>query len=243
MDETIAPKEKVESQVNRDPRVRGSQFTRSQFRKVDGTKSTFASPAVSDQELAMWRDTLKLFGEKEEISARYKVEILFGARHTVRSLAYGSITAWENGAKLKGGGDILLYSCPGKYQGMNGCEAVLPSGHNAKIVVCPSCLVAWKIRDLIGQTYYRLPLQKWAEVVYGWYRRLDMDADIHVKYHYDDIRVATGRELERDRGGEVLWKARSSERRRPRVYPLENIIKDVNAGADLQKRILSFLQD
>jgi hypothetical protein len=103
--------------------------------------------------------------------------------------------------------------------------------------------MAWKPEQLIGQTFYRLPIERWSEVLYRWYQRLSLDADIRVKYHYDDIRAVAGLEQEKELRGEKLGRARSTVRRPPKVYPLEYIASDVSAGADLQKRILAFLRD
>jgi hypothetical protein len=230
--------------TSKDVPVRGSQYRRDQFRQVEGESSFYASPAVTDEELAEWRDRMKLFEGQDKPVAKYKLEIQFGVDHHVQGTTYGVITIWENGSHFNGGADALLYACPGKHLQVNGCEAIIPDAVTGrKIVVCPRCFMAWKAKDLIGQTFYRLPLQKWAEVVHRWYIRLNLDADIRIKYHYDDIRLASEKEQEKELRGEVLERARSSARRKPRVYPLEYIIKDVNAGADLQKRILAFLRD
>lgn len=226
--------------------VKGSQYSREQFRQVDGEDSLYASPAVTDAELAEWRDKAKLFDGKgvDKPVASYKLEVQFGTDHHIRGTTYGTVTVWENGSHFDGGGDALLYSCPGKSLKRNSCEAIIPNMSGiAPVVVCPTCFVAWKRWELVGQTFYRLPIEKWAEVLHRWYLRLNLDADIRVKYHYDDIRAVSEKEQEKELRGDVLRKARSSDRRKPRVYPLEYIIRDVNAGADLRKRLLSFLKD
>jgi hypothetical protein len=89
---------------------------------------------------------------------------------------------------------------------------------------------------------YKLPIQKWAEVLLNWYSRLEMNADIYMKYARDDIRAASDKEQEKQLMGEVLGKARSFERRTRYSYPLKNIIKDTAAGADLLGRIRAFLE-
>lgn len=226
--------------------VRGSQFRRGQFREAEGLDNIHVSPAVSDEELAEWRDRMKLFEGKgkDKPIAKYKLEVQFGVDHHVRGTTYGVVTIWENGSHFNGGGDALLYTCPGRSLRKNNCEGIIPDAVNGRVVVvCPHCMVAWKSRELVGQTFYRLPVEKWAGVLQRWYYRLSMDADIRVKYHYDDIRAVTEKEQEKELRGEVLNRARSSARRKPRVYPLEHIVRDVNAGADLQKRILAFLRD
>lgn len=226
--------------------VRGSHFHREQFRQLDDDSPFYASPSVTDEELAEWRDRLKLLEGKgaDKPVAKYKLEVQFGTDHHVRGTTYGTVTIWENGSYFEGGGDALLYHCPGKYLKVNQCEAIIPNdASTSRVVVCSKCLMAWKRSQLIGQTFYRLPIERWAEVLHRWYIRLNLDADIRVKYHYDDIRRATEKEQAKELRGDVLNRVRSSTRRTPRVYPLEYIVKDVNAGADLQKRLLSFLKD
>jgi hypothetical protein len=232
--------------------VRGSQYHRDQFRQAEGLDGVMVSPAVSDEELAEWRDRMKLFEGRgaDKPIAQYKLEIQFGVKHTVRGLPYGTVTVWENASHFNGGADALLYSCPGRHLKVNECEAIIPMNTEQivgkvpkKVVICPTCFMAWRQTQLIGETFYRLPIEKWADVVHRWYLRLSLDADIRVKYNYADIRAATEKEQAKELRGEELEKARSSARRKPRVYPLEYIIKDVNAGADLRKRILAFLRD
>jgi hypothetical protein len=60
-----------------------------------------------------------------------------------------------------------------------------------------------------------------------------MDADIYLKTHVADIRSASLKEQMKERRGEDYLKAR---RRVAVMYSLENIMKDVNAGADLLSR-------
>lgn len=242
----------------RDIPVAGSQFSREQFRPVDGMDDFFISPAVSDQELAELRDRMALFEGKgkDKPIARYKLEVQFGVDHHVRGTTYGVVTIWENGSHFNGGADALIYTCPGKHLRVNNCEALIQENSESivqtrqgsrrvptKVTICHTCFMAWKPDQLIGQTFYRLPIEKWAEVLYRWYQRLRLDADIRVKYHYDDIRVVSEQEQERELRGEKLNRARSAARRPPKVYPLEYIASDLSAGADLQKRILAFLRD
>ena len=214
------------------------------FRQVMG--DLYASAAVTDEQVANAKKDLEAL-EKQAASkcvAFYKIEVQFGKNHHINGTpTYGMVTIWESGTKLHGGGDSLLYVCPGKSLGKNECESVIPDSVNGRsVVVCPHCYTSWKNVELIGQHYYRLPIQKWAEVIYRWFLRLNLNADIRVKYFYDDIRAITAKEKKHHIGGDFLERARSSDQRISRVYPLANILKDVNAGADIYNRILAFLK-
>lgn len=233
--------------------VAGSAFRRSQYRPLEGAENMLVSPAVSEEDIARWRDRAKLLAVDKPIVARYLIEVLFGVRHHVHGLAYGSITLWERGAHFNGGGDSAVYMCPGKSKNINECSAIITESANKSIpvkgaedvrfIMCPKCRVIWRSSELIGGSFYRLPLQQWANVVYSLFLRMAMDADIRVKYSYEDIRVAAEKEQNKELRGDVLERVRSPERRRARLYPLRNIIVDVNRGATLYNRLLSFLRD
>jgi hypothetical protein len=100
----------------------------------------------------------------------------------------------------------------------------------------------WRPEHLVGEVFYRLPLEKWADVLLGWYLRLELKADIRIKYGRMSIRDAQQAEAERGLRGELLEKARSFEKRSVYIYSLKNIIRDTSAGADLRGRILAFLR-
>lgn len=224
--------------------INQTMFKSQNFRQVYG--DLYASAAVTDEQVAQAKKDMERL-EQEAQSKQvglYKIEIQFGKNHHVNGeLTYGMMTLWESGTKLHGGGDALLYICPGKYNKQSTCEHVIPDQYNGRaVVVCPSCFTAWKREDLIGQLYFNLPIQKWAQVIHHWFLNLGMNADIRVKYFYDDIRAASDKEQEKELKGEVLERARSDARRPTRVYPLANIIKDTSAGADLFGRILAFLR-
>ncbi len=220
---------------------------RSAYRQV--TDDLFASPLVDERTAQVIKDKLKELGKirADEVIAQYKLEVMFGTRHTVRGLAYGVLTIWENGTKLHGGGDSSLYVCPGKYTKRNECDAIIPdNAMGLSVVVCPKCAVMWKREELFSEQFFRLPIQRWADVLLYWFVKTGMDADIRLKYSYKhknlDIRGAAGHEQERQMKGDLLGKIRDTQHRVARIYPLKNIIQDTAAGADLYTRILSFVR-
>lgn len=225
---------------------RETPFDARAYREV--AKDLCVSPALLDSDVAVTlaRKNLETLEKQaaDKKLALYKIEIQFGKGHHVDGqLTYGMLTLWESGTKLHGGGDALLYVCPGRELRKNDCTGVIADALLGRaVVVCPHCMTAWRQEEIIGQTYYRLPIQKWAEVVHRWFIRLNMNADLRVKYFYQDIRVASEAEQVKQLKGELLEKARSSAQRISRVYPLENIVRDVSAGADMYARILSFLK-
>lgn len=178
---------------------------------------------------------------KQREGARYKIDLLLASGWSTQRPSAGMISLWESGRALHGEGDTKLYVCPGKHLGRNECDAIIPGlGLGYDSAVCPKCGVLWKSGELIGEYAYRLDMNRWAEVLYRWFRKLGMEADIRIIYPPDDIRSLSAIEQERQRGGDLLEPARA--RRATRVYPLRNIIKDTTAGADLQGRFLAFVR-
>lgn len=173
--------------------------------------------------------------------ARYKIEILFGRGFSTIKPSHGGVSFWESGSKFHGGGDTIMHLCPGKDLGLSDCEGFIPdASHGYGFLVCPSCHHTWEGKQVGGQILARLTVQGWAKLVLKYFMKLEMKADIYVKYHPSDIRSAAAIEQSKQHMGDILQNARKS--RRPRIYPLKNIIKDTNAGADLEGRFLAFLR-
>lgn len=178
----------------------------------------------------------------DEVKAKYKLEVAFGKARSIWKLTPGVVTFWENGSKFHGGGDVKIYLCPGKHLGKSDCEALIPDMANSLgKLICTSCGQMWEGTDVIGEIFLNLPMKTWAEVLYGYYRKLDYTCDIYLKHAPDDIRSIAKAQQERQtfQGSELLDRTRAKRARH--IYPLRNIIKDTSAGADLLARIYAFL--
>lgn len=211
----------------------------------DAQADLLATPAVSKEEMAIVEEKIqamdKLLADKK--LAKYKLEVMFGEDRSMHKPFSGVVTWWESGSKLHGGGDNKLYICPGKERAGNGCEGLLPdivTGLN--LILCPKCKSLWRAEEVHGEVFYRLPMQKWSDVLLSWFLKLGLNADIRIKYARDDIRGAAFKDIEKRMDGEILEKARSFDRRSTSIYSLANIIKDTSAGAGLHERILAFLK-
>jgi hypothetical protein len=173
--------------------------------------------------------------------AKYKIELLVGKDWAPSKPSPGALSFWESGSKFHGGGDAIMHICPGAQLKNNGCEAFIPdSGHGYGYLVCPECHSLWKGEQVSGQILARLDAVKWTQVILRYLYRLELNADVRIKYHPEDIRSAALREQQSQRMGEDLGRAR--RRRAVRIYPLRNIIKDTSAGASLESRILAFVR-
>jgi hypothetical protein len=171
----------------------------------------------------------------DRVQARYKIEVTFGKDRSTKNPFAGAISLFLSGTKLNGGGDEKLYICP-----REDCQGIIfPNERLGSSVRCRACDMMWDEQKLVGEYLYRLPAQKWAEVIFRFFTKLEHNADIYLKYHPTDIRSQTQVEIARKAGGDEIAAARRG--RLPHIYPLTNIIKDTNAGADLLKRFYAFI--
>lgn len=179
----------------------------------------------------------KLLSEQKK--AKYKLELFFGDERSMSKPVPGILSFWESGSKLHGGGDAKIYLCPGKMLKRNECEGTIPFAFNAYgHLVCPKCHSTWKGEEVIGEVLGRHSMKQWAELLYKYFIKLEHNCDIYLKHAPTDIRSMAAREQERQRGGELLAKAR---KRALHIYPLRNIIKDTSSGADVLGRFFAFL--
>ena len=191
---------------------------------------------------------------QDEVRAKYKLEVQFGEGRVGRGIRSakpfpGSMSIWLSGSKFHGGGDEKVFECPN-------CDALIfPYQITQRTVVerrngrdvesfksmsyCGRCARIWSSEQTTGERLCNLTEKNWAHAILNVMRRLDLNADIYLKYHPTDIRYQTMMEMARERGGEEVAKARRN--RGLHIYPLKNIIKDTKNGSDLYGRIRAFI--
>jgi hypothetical protein len=180
----------------------------------------------------------KLLGENKK--AKYKIEVMF--RHTRRTtgLIDGMLSVWESGTKLSGEGDAKLYFCPQRALKKGDCEAILPDVSNGfGHLVCPKCGGRWTEAQVFGEIFFKLPNEKWAEVLVRYYARTEHNADVYLKYPKHDVRKIAANEQAKQLGGEQYNKLRSEKVLY--IYRLESIIKDTSNGSTLYDRFKALL--
>lgn len=183
----------------------------------------------------------KMLGDKKVV-AKYKIEVFFGKARSMSNPTPGILSFWSNGSKFHGGGDEKLYLCPGASLKENGCTALLQDSYNSAMgAVCPACGNVWKQEQLTGEFLFNLPMRKWAEVIYRYFRLCEYHCDIYLKHAPEDIRSRALAQVEKQtwKGTQALERSRVTRARH--IYPLRNIIADTSAGADLLGRFYAFL--
>lgn len=200
------------------------------------------APVLTEEELDTLKKKQAAFDAllKDENKAKYKIEVLFAHTRSSHKTAVGALSIWESGTKLHGGGDTKMYWCPAKDKKTSDCKGIIPDASNGYgYLVCPDCKKVWNGEDVYGEILYRLDVENWSVVLLKHYIRLGHNADIYLKYPLHDLRKVSRQEQEKQLMGEKLAKARRD--RQQYIYPLARIMKDVAAGADLQKRFRAFL--
>jgi hypothetical protein len=195
---------------------------------------TAISQTESDAIKAQMQAIDKFF--QARIEATFKIEVQFGKDRSTWKPCVGMMSIFLSGTKLHGGGDEKLYMCP-----KEGCDGIIyPNERLGAQVVCRKCNMFWPENDLIGELMFKLTAQNWAKVLEKWFNRLEGKCDIYLKYHPTDIRYAAAQEQLRQKGGDLLNKARNN--RGLHIYPMRNIIKDTSNGSAVYDRFLAFVR-
>jgi hypothetical protein len=193
-------------------------------------------------------DAAKAAGMSEEIIAKYKIEVRFvnevklegnkrkiTKQRTVNGPNLCGISLWESGRRFHGGGDDLMFWCRDNRPGHNeGCWGHIASDNvRGPYAYCPHCGKTSVAELLTTTRIFRLSSQALASKIAEMFVRLGHNADIYVKYDKGDPRYET---MVRERGWEVANRLKGMH-----IYLLKNILKDTANGADLTKRIYTFI--
>lgn len=199
--------------------------------------------------------------QKRELEkAKYKIELHFSRHRSPNrgALSSAMVLIWESGKRYHGGGDQKMYWC-----GYDDCGKPISSDNFAYMhVVCPKChkemfldpksreahtqnmmerglspASLGKVKDVVGEKLVHLTPIDIATLLEKTWRQLDGDADIYIKFSPHDIRYH--KEKNAVEIAEQLRSVRTA--RRPLIYPLKNIIKDLGAGASLHARFVALL--
>ena len=197
------------------------------------------APVLTEEEADTLRKRMEAMDKilATQQKAKYKVEVHFTHKRTGRLPTPGMLSIWESGAQFHGGGDTKIYMCPSS---LGGCDGIIPyNSQGYGFLVCPTCKKTWKGGQVDGEVVHVQTVDGWAHVLLKWFVKLQHNADIYIKYPKEDIRKASRLELEKDRGGEKLARARAAKD--VYIYTLRAIIKDSANGGDLLQRFKALL--
>lgn len=201
--------------------------------------------ALRALEVKLEADRLKT-AEAMAKKGKFKIQVWFKSqRSTWKPMAW-TLSIWESGKRLHGGGDEMLFFCKrqpdaprqaampmgllggGKVApGPDGCGNII-SGEmlSGTKVLCPHCMLQWETTHVGDSIYYYTTAQKAAEIIEDWWMKLGCDADLYFKHRPDDPRTL------------MMSRAYSAKTAREKkglvIYPLANIIRDSEGGASVQ---------
>ena len=190
----------------------------------------------------------------KKVKGKYKIQIWFRSDRSLTKPIAFSLSAWQSGMRLHGGGDEMMFLCrkhknakdamPAEVKFMasasnanltkRGCGLFIPGENNINgTVVCPHCGIQHHEESIGDSVFYRLSADKAAAVLVDWYRKLDSCADIYAKYSPVDPRTVNMAK-EQD-----IKTAR--EKKGLTIYPWTNILQDTANGATLESRFKAFI--
>lgn len=187
----------------------------------------------------------------EEMAKRadFKIQIWFRSDRSMHKPVAYSLSFWESGKRLHGGGDEMMFICRrhshapklkpfdvamAKTKSVRGCDGLIPGGlADSGVIVCPHCHAKHKPDQIGDSIFYRTSIDQAADVLAKWWRKLGGRADLYAKYNPTDprsIMMAQNYDYRTAR-----------EKKGLTIYPLQNILKDTLNGATLESRIKSFI--
>jgi hypothetical protein len=190
---------------------------------------------------------------KEEMDkkADYKIQIWFRSDRSIRKPITFTLSFWESGKRLHGGGDEMMFLCRRHTEAPRlapfevafskkdilrdrGCDGFISGGLvNVGMVVCPHCHTKHRTSEIGDSIYYTQTIEQASSTLASWWRKLDGNADIYAKYRPDDPRT-----VQMARG---YCPRTAREKKGLTIYPLANILKDTMTGASVESRFKAFI--
>lgn len=152
-------------------------------------------------------------------------------------LVPGLLSVWKTSSRQGVAASTIhkLYFCPGQE-----CHALMEAeAHFGNEVICARCGQRWLPEQVLGEYRGVLTRQMWAGLLATYVEKLGRVVDLEGRIYGYGIRKATEIEHQRDRRGEEF--AKVNKLRRRVYYPFQNLIRDLNNDADLNKRMAYFL--
>ena len=189
-----------------------------------------------------------------KFKAKHKIQIWFKSDRSLTKPIAFSLSAWQSGLRLHGGGDEMMFICrrhehaplvnslevapfskeftrePGK----KGCGMFIPGENNVNgRILCPHCGTSHGEEHIGDAVFYRLSADKAAQVLVSWFHKLGGNADLYAKYSPQDPRTV------------IMSKSYTPvvarEKKGLTIYPLKNILSDTSNGSSLESRFKAFI--
>lgn len=188
--------------------------------------------------------------DEQEKMAEYKIQIVFSSDRSIAKPVSFSLSFWESGKRLHGGGDEMMFICrrhadaprvtpkdivvPNAKATERGCDGLISGGlTQGGILVCPHCHTKHTTDQVGDSVFYRCTSDQAAHILAHWWRKLGHKADLYSKFTPTDPRTIAMRDT-------YGWQ-KARELRGLTIYPLARIIEDTSVGATVESRFKAFL--
>lgn len=189
-----------------------------------------------------------------KLKGKYKIQIWFKSDRSLKKPIAFSLSAWQSGMRLHGGGDEMMFMCRRhatvrnlmpdelKFRSaihtvtptLRGCGLFIPGENSVNgRVICPHCGANHDAEHVGDAVFYRLSADKAAKVLVDWYHKLEGCADLYAKYTPLDPRTVMM--------AKSIDAQTAREKKGLTIYPWNNIIQDTANGSSLESRFKSFI--
>jgi len=182
--------------------------------------------------------------------ADFKIQIWFRSQRSMHAPIAFTLSFWESGKRLHGGGDEMMFVCRrhaespklkpfdlamAKTKSVRGCDGLISGGlaQETGAVLCPHCHVSHRLDQIGDSIFYRTTINQASDIIAKWWRKIGHNADLYAKYNPLDPRsvmMAQNYDFRTAR-----------EKKGLTIYPLQNILKDTLNGATLESRVKAFI--
>ena len=202
---------------------------------------------------ALRREKEKSLNENK-LKGKHKIQIWFKSDRSMNKPIAFSLSAWQSGMRLHGGGDEMMFLCRRHPHVRNlmpdelkfrsaihkvnptprGCGLFIPGENSVNgRVLCPHCGANHDAEHVGDAVFYRLTADKAARVLVDWYHKLGSCADLYAKYTPLDPRTL------------LMSKSTNIKTARQKkgltIYPWKNILNDTANGSSLESRFRAFI--
>lgn len=188
-----------------------------------------------------------------KFKGKYKIQIWFKSDRSDKKPIAFSLSAWQSGKRLHGGGDEMMFLCrrhagvrdllPSEIAfseshkitpGPRGCGLFIPGENSVNgRVVCPHCGANHDAEHVGDAVFFRLTVDNAVKVLVNWYRKLGGCADLYAKYTPLDPRTIMM--------SKAIDPRTAREKKGLTIYPWKNILEDTSNGSSLESRFRAFI--
>lgn len=189
-----------------------------------------------------------------KFKGKYKIQIWFRSDRSLSKPIAFSLSAWQSGLRLHGGGDEMMFICkkntgarnivPDELKfrnedhkakpGKRGCGLFIPGENSVDgRIICPHCGTNHSAEEVGDSVFYRLTADNAAKVIVNWYHKLEGCADIYAKYTPLDPRTIMM--------AQSYDPKTAREKKGLTIYPWKNILNDTANGSTLESRFKAFI--